>query len=89
MFAPTFKASSATPGKVANETEKFEKKKKNTCNVIFLRTGYKFAITKNYAITLTLCLSCIFFFFSDVHACGFNYSTTIIHHVNIIYENEE
>lgn len=28
MFAPTFKASSATPGKVANETEKFEKKKK-------------------------------------------------------------
>lgn len=78
MFAPTFKASSATPGKVANENEKLRnlKKKKNTCNVIFLRTGYKFAITKNYAITLTLCVSCIFFF-SDVHACGFNYATTI------------
>lgn len=71
MFAPTFKASSATPGNVANETrnQKFEK------NIIFLRIIN--LQTKNVNINVLA----FFPFFSDVHA--FNHTTTIIHRVNM------
>lgn len=68
MFAPTFKASSATPGNVANETrnQKFEK------NIIFLRIIN--LQTKNVNINVLA----FFSFFSDVHV-HFNHTTTIIH----------